>query len=209
MAAVAVLTALHVRERTGTGQYCDVSMTDGVLSWLSIHAGAFAASGELPRPGSGLLGGGYACYRVYACADGGHLAVGALEPKFFAEVLDVLGLAELMEGHRDPERQGELTARLAAVIATRGRDEWVQLFAGRDACVAPVLDLGEALAGPHAQARAMVDEAGRLGVVPRLTATPGRPGGPPSALGADTDDVLLALGRTPEQIARLRTAGVV
>ncbi|PZS32159.1 MAG: hypothetical protein DLM59_08650 [Pseudonocardiales bacterium] len=209
MAVIAAMTALRVRERTGEGQFCDVSMTDGVLSWLSIHAGAFAVSGEPPRPGGGLLGGGYACYRVYACADGRHLAVGALEPKFFAALLAVLGLPQLMDAHLDPARQGDLAARLEAAFATRGRDEWVQLFAGHDACVAPVLDLGEVLVDRHATARGMVDGAGRLGVVPRLVGTPGRAGGPPSALGADTDAVLGALGRTTEQIAELRAAGVL
>ncbi|MDP9241430.1 MAG: CoA transferase [Actinomycetota bacterium] len=209
LAVIAALTALRVREQTGQGQFCDVSMTDGVLSWLSLHAGAFTASGELPQPGGGLLGGGYACYRVYACADGRHVAVGALEPKFFAEVLAVLGLPELMDAHLDPARQADLRARLEAAFATRGRDEWMQCFAGRDACVAPVLDLGEALSGPQALARGMVDGAGRLGVVPRFAATPGRAGGLPSTLGGDTDAVLAALGRTPEQVSGLRAAGVV
>lgn len=209
LAVVAILAALRVRERTGEGQLCDVSMTDGVLSWLSIHAGAFAVSGEVPRAGSGLLGGGYACYGVYACADGRHVAVGALEPKFFTELLAVLGLPQLCDAHLDPARQSELRAELEAAFATRTRDDWAGRFADRDACVAPVLDLGEALADRHARARGMVDADGRLGVVPRLTGTPGRAGGPPSALGADTDAVLAALGRTPEQIAALRAAGVL
>lgn len=209
MAVVAALAALRVRERTGEGQFCDVSMTDGVLSWLSIHAGAYAVSGQSPAPGTGLLGGGFACYGVYACADGRHLAVGALEPKFFAELLAVLGLPELADAQLDPARQGALRADLETAFSGRGRDEWMALFAGRDACVAPVLDLGEALADRHARARRMVDGTGRLGVVPRLAGTPGHAGGPPSALGADTDAVLEALGRTPGQIAQLRAAGVL
>ena len=209
MAVIAVLTALRVRDSTGEGQFCDISMTDGVLSWLSIHAGWFAASGEPPRPGGGLLGGGYACYGVYACSDGRFVAVGALEPKFFAELLDVLQLSELADAHLDPTRQADLRARLAAAFGRRSRDDWMLLFADRDACVAPVLDLAEALADPHAHARGMVGPQGQLGVVPRLTVSPGRPGGPAPTLGADTDSVLTALGRTAGQIAELRSAGVV
>ncbi|MEP6695247.1 MAG: CaiB/BaiF CoA-transferase family protein [Pseudonocardiales bacterium] len=209
LAVVAALAALRARQQTGEGQFCDVSMTDGMLSWLSIHAGAFAASGEVPRPGEGLLGGGYACYGVYACADQLYVAVGALEPKFFTELLAVLGLAELADGHLDPSRQGELRARLEEAFATRGRDDWMELFAGRDACVAPVLDLAEAFTDRNTLARGMVDSAGRLGVVPRLAGTPGRAGGPPSGLGADTEAVLAGLGRTPGQIAELRAAGVL
>ncbi len=209
LAVVATLAALRVRDRTGEGQFCDVAMTDGVLSWLSIHAGAYAVSGQQPRPGEGLLGGGFACYGVYTCADGRHLAVGALEPKFFAELLAVLGLPELFDAQLDPARQGELRAALETAFGTRGRDAWMECFAGRDACVAPVLDLGEAFADPNARARGMVTGDGRIGVVPRLAATPGRVGGPPSPLGADTDAVLQELGRTAEQIAELRAAGVV
>ncbi len=209
LAVVAVLAALRARERTGEGQFCDVSMTDGVLSWLSAYAGGYAVSGELPRPGSGLLGGGFACYGVYECADGRHVAVGALEPKFFAVLLAGLGLAELTEAHLDPAWQEELRARMAVVFATRTRDEWEALFTDSDACVAPVFDIGEALTDPHFRARGMVAADGALGVVPRLTGTPGRAGGPPSALGADTDAVLRDLGRSPEEIASLRSAGVI
>lgn len=209
MAVVAVLAALRFRERTGQGQFCDVSMTDGVLSWLSIHAGSYAVSGDLPRAGGGLLGGGFACYGVYECADGRHVAVGALEPKFFAALLDGLDLSHLADAHLDPARQGELRARIALVFSTRARDEWAEVFAHSDACVAAVLDVGEAMALPHFRARGMAAPDGSLGVVPRLTGTPGRAGGSPSGLGADTDTVLLEMGRSPQQIAELRSAGVI
>ncbi|MGB9377421.1 MAG: CaiB/BaiF CoA-transferase family protein [Mycobacteriales bacterium] len=208
-AVVAVLAALHARHRTGEGQFCDVSMTDGVLSWLSVYAGAHAVSGEVPRPGTGLLGGGFACYGVYECADGRHVAVGALEPKFFAVLLDGLGLPELSSAHLDPARQDELRTRLAEVFATRSSQQWADAFGDVDGCVTPVLDLAEALAGPLFRSREMVTADGLPGVIPRLTGTPGRAGGPPSALGADTDDLLRELGRTEDEIARLRADGVI
>lgn len=217
MAVLAALTALRARDTTGTGQFCDVSMTDGVLSWLSIHAGFFAASGQPPRAGHGMLGGGLACYRVYPCADGRHVAVGALEPRFFARLLAVLDLSQLAEAHLDPARQDELAHRIGAVLAGRTRDDWVAEFEGTDACVAPVLDLAEAFTDPHHRARGMVADVPRpdgstmvaLGVAPRLTGTPGRRGGVEPALGEHTDAVLASLGRSPEQIARLHADGVV
>jgi crotonobetainyl-CoA:carnitine CoA-transferase CaiB-like acyl-CoA transferase len=216
-AVVAVLAALRVRDVTGEGQFCDVAMSDGLLSWLSIHAGAYAATGRPPRLGGEVLNGGYACYGVYCCADGRHVAVGALEPPFFAALLAGLGLPELADWHLDEDRQGELRERLAAAFATRSRDEWVASFSGTDACVAPVNDVAEALGDPVATRRGMVVETTlpggapflQLGVVPRLTATPGRVGGLPSALGADTDEVLLAAGFSPARVEQLRAEGVL
>jgi alpha-methylacyl-CoA racemase len=214
---VAALAALHMRERTGLGQFCDVSMTDGILSWLGVHAAAFAATGVPPAPGTMTLTGGLAAYGVYRCADGKHVAVGALEPQFFAQLVDRLGAPELAHWHLDPDRQTELRGRLAEAFATRTRAEWTTLFADVDACVAPVLDLAEALADESARERGMVSDhlvGGATvpwvsGVVPRLTGTPGRPGGPAPALGADTDAVLAEAGRTADDIAALRVAGAV
>ncbi|HVF03601.1 MAG TPA: CaiB/BaiF CoA-transferase family protein [Frankiaceae bacterium] len=217
MAAVGVLTALHARERTGLGQYCDVSMTDGVLSWLTLAAGAFAATGGPPQVGAEVLNGGYACYGVYRCADDRYVTVGALEPQFFAALCAALGLDELVPWHLDPARQRELRDRLAAVFATRTRDEWLALLVPADCCVGPVNDVAEAFADAQVRARGMVAEQRladgtpfpQVGVVPRLSATPGRVGGVASALGADTDDVLTALGYDAGTVAELRAAGAV
>lgn len=218
MALVAILVALRVREHNGEGQFCDVSMTDGVLSWLTLHAGAFAATGASPRPGREMLNGGLACYGVYRCGDGKFLAVGALEPQFFAVLLDALGLPEELRGWQsDPARQDELRARLAEVLGRRARDEWMAVLGDLDACVAPVNDLAEAFADPSARSREMVVDRtlpdGRcfpvVGVVPRLTATPGRIGDWPSPLGADTAEVLATIGRTAEDVEALRAAGVL
>jgi alpha-methylacyl-CoA racemase len=216
-AVVAILVALRVRDATGEGQVCDISMTDGVFSWLTIHAGSYAASGRPPQPGAELLNGGMAWYGVYECADGRHVAVGALEPQFFAVLVEALACPELAPAHLDPARQDELRAAFAAAFATRPRAEWLALLEPMEACVAPVNDLSEAFADPQLQARGMVAEHvladgstfPQVGVVPTLTATPGRVGGPAPWLGADTDDVLSALGRSADEIAALRTTGVV
>jgi crotonobetainyl-CoA:carnitine CoA-transferase CaiB-like acyl-CoA transferase len=216
-AAVAILAALHVRATTGTGQYCDVSMTDGVVSWLTLAAGAFAATGTPPRVGTETLNGGLACYGVYRCADGRYVTVGALEPQFFAALCRALGLDELVPWHLDPARQRELRARLEEAFATRTRDEWLEVLVPADCCVGPVNDLAEAFADPQVVARGMVVPQAladgtafpQVGVVPRLAATPGRVGGVASALGADTDAVLAGLGCTAGEVAALREAGAV
>ncbi|MGH3320872.1 MAG: CaiB/BaiF CoA transferase family protein [Streptosporangiaceae bacterium] len=216
-ALIAALGALRVRDATGEGQLCDVSMTDVVLSWTAVHAAAYAASGTPPAPGTATLNGGLACYGVYECADGRHVAVGALEPRFFAELLDGLGLPSVLgEAQLDPARQDELRERIAGVLATRRRDEWIKVLGECDACVAPVLDMGEALDDAGARAREMVTwtrGSGHglptVGTVPRFSRTPGRPGGPPASLGADTEAVLAELGRGPDDVAALRAAGAV
>jgi crotonobetainyl-CoA:carnitine CoA-transferase CaiB-like acyl-CoA transferase len=216
-AVVAILVALRVRDATGVGQLCDVSMTDGVLSWLTLAAGAYAATGVSPRVGAETLNGGFACYGVYRCADDRYVTVGALEPQFFGALCGALGVAELVPWHLDPARQPELRTRLEAVFATRPRDAWLELLVPADCCVGPVNDLAEAFADPQAVARSMVVEQrladgtpfAQLGVVPRLAATPGRVGPVAAALGADTDSVLASLGCSEAEVAALREAGAV
>ncbi|HEX5496494.1 MAG TPA: CaiB/BaiF CoA-transferase family protein [Mycobacteriales bacterium] len=216
-AVVAVLAALRVRDRTGEGQFCDVSMTDGARAWLVLQAAGYSLTGRLPGPGTDTLSGGLACYRVYRCSDGRHVAVGALEPRFFAALVDTLGLPELAGWHLDPARQDELADRLAGMFATRTRDEWAGLFDRVDACVAPVRDLGEALDDEVAAQRGTLTHTALpdgtpfpvLALAPTLTGTPARPGDLPGRLGADTDEVLAGLGRSPAQIADLRARGVV
>jgi len=213
-ALVAILAALHARATTDAGQFCDVSMTDGVLSWLALSAGALFATGRPPGLGSEPLNGGLACYGVYECADGRHVTVGALEPQFFSTLVHALGAPELVDAHVDPERQDEIRSRLAAIFATRTRDEWVADLGPLDACVGPVNDLAEALADANTVARGMVADTRlpdgspyrEVGVVPRLMGTPGRPGGVAPTLGADTEAVLAELGR---DVAALRERGAV
>ncbi len=216
-AVVAVLAALRVRDHTGAGQFCDVSMTDGARAWLVLQAAAYGMTGQVPGPGTDMLAGGLACYRVYGCADGRYVAVGALEPRFFTALVTTLGVPELSGWHLDPARQDELAGRLAAVFVTRTRDEWAELFADVDACVAPVRDLAEALDDEVAAERGTVTHTALpegtpfpvLAVTPILSDTPARPGELPSRLGADTDEVLAGLGRSAEQIAELHARGVL
>ncbi|MBY8852457.1 CoA transferase, partial [Saccharothrix sp. MB29] len=147
----------------------------------------------------------------YEAADAHVPPVGALEEKFYAELVALLDLADAPD-RRDPARWPELRARIAAAIATRTRDEWAALAEGTDACLAPVLAPGEAPAHGHNAERGTFVEVGGVpqpAPAPRFDRTPaGEPTAPP-ATGADTDEVLAGLGLTGDEVAALRSAGVV
>jgi crotonobetainyl-CoA:carnitine CoA-transferase CaiB-like acyl-CoA transferase len=135
-AVAEILAALLERERTGCGARLTISMTHGAHRLVAHRVG-----GD-PQPR--FLTGGLACYRVYATSDGRHLTVGALEPKFFVRLCEVLGRPELAERQYDQAAQDDLAAELAAEFAARPLAEWLQLFDGEDVCVGPVATLAEA-----------------------------------------------------------------
>ena len=137
-ATAEILAALLERERTGLGARLTISMTHGSHRLVSHRMGG----DPLPR----FLTGGLACYRIYATADGRHLTVGALEPKFFVRLCEVVGRPELAVLHLDGERQDDLARELAAVFATRSLAAWLELFDGEDVAVGPVATLAEAAA---------------------------------------------------------------
>jgi crotonobetainyl-CoA:carnitine CoA-transferase CaiB-like acyl-CoA transferase len=149
-AVAEILAALLERERTGEGARLTISMTHG-----SHHLVAHRLGGDpMPR----LLTGGAACYRIYETADGRHLTVAALEPKFFLRLCELIDRPELAERQLDPDAQEELAAELAAVFASRPLAEWLELFEDEDVCVGPVAtlaeaaaDFGEATRGPSAR----------------------------------------------------------
>ncbi|MFN2587970.1 MAG: CaiB/BaiF CoA transferase family protein [Actinomycetota bacterium] len=217
-AAISILAALRKRDATGEGEFCDVSMTDGVVSWLSIHAASFFATGDVPRRGEMHLSGAYPCYRVYPAADG-WLAVGALEPQFWTALCDAIERPDLGgDGFATGARRDAVVAELEALFATRMRAEWMERLGGVDACVAPVNDLRETFSDEQVVHRGMVVEAplsdGRpwrhvAGPV-RLAGAPADPARrPPPALGEHTEEVLLGAGIDARRVERLRAAGVL
>ena len=145
-AALAVTAALAARSRTGQGAYLDVAVADGVLWLMSLLVDEHLATGTEPRPGHDVLTGRYACYDTYAASDGGWLAVGAIEAKFFANLCRALGCEHLAPHQYDDARQDEIRSAFAAAFATRTRDEWVAALAAADTCVAPVLSVAETAA---------------------------------------------------------------
>jgi alpha-methylacyl-CoA racemase len=210
--AVGVLAALtHARE-TGKGQVVDAAMTEGPAYLATMTRALFAAGGWQDARAANMLDGGAPNYRCYACADGRYVAVGALEQKFWRVLVETLGLnSDAIGSPYDRDDWPALTALLAETFATKTRDEWAEIFAPRDACVAPVLTLAEAPAHPHNVARgAYVEVAGATvaAPVPRFSATPATPG-EPSVRGADTTALLAELGYGPDEAAALRESGSI
>lgn len=216
-AALAILAALLRRGRTGRGEHLDVSVADGVLSLMALHADEHLATGAEPGPGSGLLTGRYACYDVYRCADGRWLAVAAIEPAFFANLCKRLGLERWLPHQLDDERQDELRSDLAAAFAERDRDAWVAELGPGDACVAPVLSVAEACQDPGFAARHAFSEAEhpqhghirQVGAVLAGQTPPDAAVRSREAAETDTDALLREAGLAPDHIAKLRQDGAI
>jgi alpha-methylacyl-CoA racemase len=208
---VGVLAALQSRARTGRGQVVDAAMVDGAASLVTMVYAMLNAGLWRDERAVNLLDGGAPFYDTYRCADGRFVAVGALEPQFYAALLAGLGLA-FAEPQLDTSAWPAHREAIASVLATRTRDEWAEAFAGTDACVAPVLSLSEAPHHPHLVARGTFAETPDGPVpraAPRFSATPARDPGPEPAPGADTTAYLLAHGFTAEEVAALVASGAV
>ncbi|WP_411080325.1 CaiB/BaiF CoA transferase family protein [Streptomyces sp. cmx-18-6] len=190
---VGVLAALqHARTEGGAGQVVDAAIVDGAAHLATMIHGMLAAGSWQDRRGANLLDGGCPFYGTYATSDGGHMAVGPLEPRFYAEFTDLLGIADTAPAQWDLARWDELRAVVTARFLTRTRAEWTEVFEGSDACVAPVLSLREAPHHPHLAARSTYVEHGGLtqpAPAPRFSATPVSVRTGPARPGADTATV--------------------
>ena len=194
--AYGICAALVERATSGQGQVVDAAIVDGVASLLAMPLMLMARGLWRDERGVNLLDGGVPWYDVYETADGQWMAVGALEPQFYAALLDGLGLADAPD-RADPRNWPALRAALAARFKSRTRDEWADTFAGTDACVEPVLSLHEAAADEHLTARQTYVTAG--GVLqpapsPRFSRTPARLPDPAPAPGQHTLEALTAWG---------------
>jgi alpha-methylacyl-CoA racemase len=210
---VGVLAALFDAARTGAGTVVDAAMVDGAALLMAPFFAARASGFWRDERGTNMLDSGAYFYDAYECADGRHVAVGAIEPQFHAALLAGLGLdgATDLPDQMDREAWPAMKERLAGIFRTRTRDGWVEAFAGTDACVAPVLTMEEAARSPHLRSRGTVVESGGVpqpAPAPRVGGALPLPG-PPVVPGADTDAVLSALGVPADEVARLRAAGSV
>lgn len=218
LTATALLAGMLSARLTGEGRHVDVAMTDGLVALLSLTASNYLAAGGPPPERPNLfLAGGEPFYNIYRSADGRHLSVGALEPKFWANLCRVL--AESDPEKKDPGVIASSREEAARIFATRTAAEWVERLAGLDVCVAPVLKVAEALASEHVAARGLVIEAGGVRQIgPALTVVPEsearrRPAAashrPAPGLGEHNRETLLALGYGEADIDALAARGVI
>jgi len=211
--AFGMVCALWETARSGKGQVVDAAVVDGSSLNMAMFHSMRAAGVWRDERGANLIDTGAHFYEVYTTSDGRYFAVGAIEPKFYAELLDRLGLdaADLPDQY-DRDRWPEMKERFAAVFATRTRDEWTAIFDDTDACGAPVLALHEAHEHPHNAARDAfieIDGVRHPAPAPRFSRT--RTGVPDAAHapGADTDVALADWGFSPSELERLRAEGAV
>lgn len=212
-AAIGIMSALFEKARSGKGQMVDISMTDGVLSWLALESGRYFADGTSPERGGIELGGSLACYLTYEAADG-YVSCGALEPKFWKVFCEAAGRPDLIEHQFDrPGSEGH--GKVAEVFRSRTRDQWKEFNDEYNCCIEPILTLGEALESELFEKRGMVVEFDQPGIGPvrqvgnpiKLSRTPSRPPGPAPAFGGDTARVLLEAGFSEEDVRALLESG--
>jgi alpha-methylacyl-CoA racemase len=206
-----ILAALYERGRSGLGQVVDAAIVDGVAGMLSMLLAMAAAGQWQPARGANVLDGGAPFYGVYACGDGRYVAVGAIEEPFYRSLLRGLDLdpARLPE-RLDPGHWPELRRAFAERFARRGRDEWLAVFAGTDACVTPVLTVAEAGGHPHLDARGTYVAADGLvqpAPAPRFSRTATRLPPPAPEPGQHTREILAEYGLTGPEVDALLADG--
>ena len=211
--AYGVVAALLSAARTGAGQVVDAAMVDGSALLMAQFYGMTALGRWTDERGSNLLDTGAPFYDVYPCADGGYVAVGPLEPHFFAILLERLGIDDIdVATQYDPRSWPVLRLRLAQEFSSRTRAASQELFEGVDGCVTPVLSMSEAPLHPHNVARGTFvtrDDVVQPAPAPRFSATPAQLELPPPDVGEHTDAVLAELGLSGDDVLKLHEAGVV
>ncbi len=203
-AALAVMIAVHHKNRTGEGQYVDFAMVDTLLNMMMLQLDEVQRTGVSPRRGETDLSGKYAFYNIYECADGRYVSLGTFEPWFWEELCGLLGVPEF--GQRQyPETEAEREAQKATlreIFLLKPRDEWVDSLMLKDTCVTPVLSLDEVMANEHHRARGAILSGAdigegfvdQVGMIYRFSKTPGAIRRRAPETGADTADILSELG---------------
>ncbi len=216
-AAMSVMAALLRRERTGTGEHLDVSIADGAFAMMSLYVDEYLATGVEPGPGHYILTGRYACYDTYTCSDGKHVAVGAIEPQFWRNLVKLLDLEQYAGAQTDDALQDEIRGAMAQRFASRTRDEWVALLGPADTCVAEVNTVAEAVLNEQVIARGLVaDAVNAEGLEFRQAAPiwagadePVDPYEVRDPLVSDTEDLLAAAGLDAAHIKELIESGAI
>jgi crotonobetainyl-CoA:carnitine CoA-transferase CaiB-like acyl-CoA transferase len=212
-AALGILSSIITRDKTGKGQWVDVAMLDGLISWLTIHAGVFFAEKRVRPRGEGKLWGRYGCYQVYETKDRKYISIGALEQKFWKNLCIKLERPDLIDHQFDEgEKRVEILSFLKDTFLSRTRAEWIDQFKDADICFSPVHDLKEVFSDPHARSREMVTGINhprcgtikQIGFPIKFSGVTQNEMEPPALLGQHTEEILLDLGYSRKKILELR-----
>jgi len=217
-AALGVMAALIARQKSGRGQYIDISMLDGIIAMLPFPVGLLWGLGEVPQRGDTMLSGRYPCYNVYETRDGEYVSLGALEARFWAVLCQKLGREDFIAHQYDEgEKRSEIFSFLRETFKNKTRDQWMEELKDLDVCIGKVLHLDEALRDPQVAQRKMVTEfidgkKGKMRLLSspiRLSETPAEIRRAPADFGEHTEEVMKDLGFSEEEIEEMKREGVV
>jgi crotonobetainyl-CoA:carnitine CoA-transferase CaiB-like acyl-CoA transferase len=216
-AAIGILLALFARNRTGEGQYIDISMTDAMVGFLPAALFFQQLTGKGPQRANAILSHRYACYNTYETADGRFLSIGAVEYRFWKQLCDLLDLPAYVPLQYDDSRREEIISALREIFKEKRMAEWATLLGDHDICWGKVQNLKEVLGDPLFREREMVvddeDQNGNpvatLGVSVKLSQTPGSVRTPPKRFGESTHAILKELGYGRAQIETFEQEGVI
>jgi crotonobetainyl-CoA:carnitine CoA-transferase CaiB-like acyl-CoA transferase len=216
--AIGILAALMARERTGKGQFVDMSMTDAVVESTSMQISPYLLNGMVPRKGETMFTGHYPWYNIYETRDGKYLSIGALEPWFFANLCELLGCKQFVEHQfAEGEKREEIFKYFRETFLTKTRDEWFAILQQKDTCAAPIYDINELETDPQLIARRMIIEAdhptmGRVkqvGSMHKLSDSPVEVRNWSINFGQHTEEILQELGYDKTRIDDLFKAEVI
>ncbi len=216
-AVIGILLALLARNQSGKGQYVDISMTDGLLGFLSLPHYFYCKTGSSPQRSADLLSHRFGCYNTYETADGSAIAVGALEYRFWQQLCSALGLEKYAEHQFDEEKREEIIAELRTIFRTKSGGEWESHLGGLDVCCTRVLDFAEVLDHPLFRERDMIVEIEQsdgskeksLGMAIKLSGTPGSIRSGAVRFGQHNEEILSGLGYSGAEIEQLKNRKII